>query len=507
MKTSIKKEDFIESISDALQFISYYHSEDFILSMREAYEKETSIPAKDAMLQILTSSKMSALGHRPICQDTGIVIAFVEVGMNVEWDSDLSIEDMVNEGVKRAYSNQDNPLRPSMVSDPAGKRQNTKDNTPAITHVKLIKGNKVSISISAKGGGSENKAQFITLNPSDSIVDWVLKVIPEMGAGWCPPGVIGIGIGGSSEKAMLMAKESLMLPIDIHSLVKRGAKNKTEELRIELYNKINQLGIGAQGFGGLTTVLDVKIIDYPCHASSLPVALIPNCAATRHTHFTLDGSGPAHFKIPDLSLWPKDTWAAQKEAKRINLDSIDKKSIEEWKEGDLLLLSGKLLTARDGAHKKIADLFKKGEALPVGVNLKNKFIYYVGPVDAVRNEVIGPAGPTTASRMDQFMEMMLAELGIMGTIGKAERGESAVQTIKKYQSVYLSAVGGAAYLVSKAITSSKVVAFPELGMEAIYEFEVKDMPVMVSIDTQGKSIYPEAPSRWKNKSIPINSLK
>jgi fumarate hydratase class I len=328
-----------------------------------------------------------------------------------------------------------------------------------------------------------------------------------MGAGWCPPGVIGIGIGGSSEKAMLMAKESLMLPIDIHSLVKRGAKNKTEELRIELYNKINQLGIGAQGFGGLTTVLDVKIIDYPCHASSLPVALIPNCAATRHTHFTLDGSGPAHFKIPDLGLWPKDTWAAQKEAKRINLDSIDKKSIEEWKEGDLLLLSGKLLTARDGAHKKIADLFKKGEALPVGVNLKNKFIYYVGPVDAVRNEVIGPAGPTTASRMDQFMEMMLAELGIMGTIGKAERGESAVQTIKKYQSVYLSAVGGAAYLVSKAITSSKVVAFPELGMEAIYEFEVKDMPVMVSIDTQGKSIYSEAPSRWKNKSIPINSLK
>ena len=503
MKTVIKKEDFIESISDALQFISYYHSEDFILSMREAYEKETSMPAKDAMLQILTSSKMSAMGQRPICQDTGIVIAFIEVGMDVEWVSDLSIEDMVNEGVKRAYTNKDNPLRPSIVSDPAGKRQNTKDNTPAVTHVKLIQGNKVHVSVSAKGGGSENKAQFTTLNPSDSIVDWVLKVIPEMGAGWCPPGVIGIGIGGSAEKAMLMAKESLMLPIDIQSLVNRGPKNKTEELRVELYNKINQLGIGAQGFGGLTTVLDVKIIDYPCHAASLPVALIPNCAATRHTHFILDGSGPAHFKIPDLNNWPQDVWAAQKDAKRVNLDTIDKASVKEWKEGDLLLLSGKLLTARDGAHKKIADLLKKGEALPKEINFQNKFIYYVGPVNAVRNEVIGPAGPTTATRMDPFMEMMLSELGIMGTIGKAERGEEAIHTIKKYESVYLSAVGGAAYLVSKAITSSKVVAFPELGMEAIYEFEVKDMPVMVSVDSQGKSIYLEAPSRWKNKSIPL----
>ena len=503
MKTSIKKEDFIESISDALQFISYYHSENFIRSMREAYDKETSVPAKDAMLQILTSSKMSALGQRPICQDTGIVIAFIEVGMDVEWASDLSIEDMVNEGVKRAYTNQENPLRPSMVSDPAGKRQNTKDNTPAVTHVKLIQGDKVHISISAKGGGSENKAQFITLNPSDSIVDWVLKVIPEMGAGWCPPGVIGIGIGGSAEKAMLMAKESLMLPIDIQSLVNRGAKNKTEELRIELFNKINQLGIGAQGFGGLTTVLDVKIIDYPCHAASLPVALIPNCAATRHTHFILDGSGPAHFKIPDLNIWPQDIWAAQKEAKKINLDAFDKDSIKDWKEGDLLLLSGKLITARDGAHKKIADLLKKGETLPKEINFKNKFIYYVGPVNAVRNEVIGPAGPTTATRMDPFMEMMLNELGIMGTIGKAERGEEAVQAIKKYKSVYLSAVGGAAYLVSKAIISSKVAAFPELGMEAIYEFEVKDMPVMVSVDSHGKSIYAEAPLRWKNKSIPL----
>ncbi len=503
----IKKEDFILSISDALQFISYYHSEDFILSMAEAYEKEKSVLAKDAILQILTSSKMSALGHRPICQDTGIVVAFIEVGMDVQWLSDLSIEDMVNEGVKHAYTQKDNPLRPSIVSDPAGKRQNTNDNTPAITHIKVIKGDKVHISISAKGGGSENKAQFTTLNPSDSIVDWVLKVIPEMGAGWCPPGIVGIGIGGTAEKAMLLAKESLMLPIDIHSLVKRGAKNKIEELRIELYNKINSLGIGAQGFGGLTTVLDVKIMDYPCHASSLPIALIPNCAATRHTDFILDGSGPAHFKIPNLNSWPKKAWAPQMEAKRINLDTLDKASIIGWKEGDLLLLSGKLLTARDGAHKKIADLLKKGEALPVGIKLRNKFIYYVGPVDAVLNEVIGPAGPTTGSRMDQFMEMMLAELGIMGTIGKAERGERAVQTIKKYQSVYLSAVGGAAYLVSKAITSSKVVAFPELGMEAMYEFEVRDMPVMVSVDTHGKSIYSEAPSRWKNKSIPINSLK
>ena len=501
----IKKEDFIESIADALQFISYYHSEDFILSMRNAYEKEKSIPAKDAMLQILTSSKMSAMGHRPICQDTGIVVAFIEIGMDVKWQSDLSVEEMVNEGVKRAYTNQDNPLRPSMVLDPVGKRQNTKDNTPAITHVKIIKGDKVHISISAKGGGSENKAQFTTLNPSDNIVDWVLKVIPEMGAGWCPPGVVGIGIGGSSEKAMLLAKESLMLPIDIHDLVKRGPKNKIEELRIELYNKINELGIGAQGFGGLTTVLDVKIIDYPCHAASLPIALIPNCAATRHTHFILDGSGPAQFKVPNIDTWPKDVWVAQKEAKRINLDLIDKASIKEWKEGDLLLLSGKLITARDSAHKKIADLLKRGEGLPAGINLKNKFIYYVGPVNAVRDEVIGPAGPTTATRMDQFMEMMLGELGVLGTIGKAERGEKAIQIIKEHQSVYLSAVGGAAYLVSKAITSSKVIAFPELGMEAIYEFEVRDMPVMVSVDAYGNSIYSEAPTRWKNKSIPIKS--
>ena len=503
----IKKEDFIESIADALQFISYYHSEDFISSMREAYEKEKSIPAKDAMHQILTSSKMSALGQRPICQDTGIVIAFIEVGMDVTWLSDLSIEEMVNEGVKRAYTNKDNPLRPSMVSDPAGQRQNTKDNTPAITHVKIIKGDKVLVSISAKGGGSENKAQFTTLNPSDSIVDWVLKVIPEMGAGWCPPGVIGIGIGGSSEKAMLMAKESLMLPIDIHALEERGAKNKTEELRIELYNKINQLGIGAQGFGGLTTVLDVKIIDYPCHAASLPVALIPNCAATRHTHFILDGSGPVHFKIPNLDAWPKDIWSPQTDAKRINLNSINKESIKEWKEGDLLLLSGKLITARDGAHKKIADLLRRGESLPMEINLKDKFIYYVGPVNAVHNEVIGPAGPTTANRMDQFMEMMLGKLGVLGTIGKAERGEEAIKIIKKYESVYLSAVGGAAYLVSKAIASSKMIAFPELGMEAMYEFDVKDMPVMVSIDTNGLSIYSESQAQWKNKSIPIKTLK
>jgi fumarate hydratase class I len=503
--TVIKKEDFIDSVADALQFISYYHSEDFILSMRDAYEKEKSIPAKDAMLQILTSSKMSALGHRPICQDTGIVVAFVEIGMDVKWQSDLSVEEMVNEGVKRAYTNQDNPLRPSIVSDPAGKRQNTNNNTPAITHVKIIQGDKVHISISAKGGGSENKAQFTTLNPSDSIVDWVLKVVPEMGAGWCPPGVIGIGIGGSSEKAMLLAKESLMLPIDIQDLVKRGPNNKIEELRIELYNKINQLGIGAQGFGGLTTVLDVKIIDYPCHAASLPIALIPNCAATRHTHFILDGSGPAQFKVPNIDVWPKEVWMAQKDAKRINLDLLNKASIKEWKEGDFLVLSGKLITARDSAHKKIADLVNRGETLPHEINLKNKFIYYVGPVNAVGDEVIGPAGPTTASRMDKFMEMMLGKLGVLGTIGKAERGDNALQTIKTHQSVYLSAVGGAAYLVSKAISSSKVVAFPELGMEAIYEFEVKDMPVMVSIDIHGKSIYSEAPSRWKNKSIPLKA--
>lgn len=504
--TLIKKGDFIQSITDALQFISYYHSEDFISSMGEAYKKEKSIPAKDAIFQILTSSKMSALGQRPICQDTGIVIAFIEIGMDVTWLSDLSIEEMVNEGVKGAYTNKDNPLRPSMVSDPAGQRQNTKDNTPAITHVKIIKGDKVSVSISAKGGGSENKAQFTTLNPSDSIVDWVLKVIPEMGAGWCPPGVIGIGIGGSSEKAMLMAKESLMLPIDIHALLERGAKNKKEELRIELYNKINQLGIGAQGFGGLTTVLDVKIMDYPCHAASLPVALIPNCAATRHAHFILDGSGPAYFKIPNLDAWPSDTWSPQKDAKRVNLNSINKELIKDWKVGDLLLLSGKLITARDSAHKKIANLLKRGETLPTEINFKDKFIYYVGPVNAVHNEVIGPAGPTTANRMDQFLEMTLGKLGILGTIGKAERGEEAIKIIKKYESVYLSAVGGAAYLVSKAITSSKIIAFPELGMEAMYEFEVNDMPVMVSTDTKGHSIYSEFQTRWKNKFVPISSF-
>lgn len=501
--TTIKANDFIESISDALQYISYYHSPDFIKAMALAYRNEKSVPAKDAMLQILTNSKMSALSHRPICQDTGMVVAFIEVGMNVKWDAKQSIEEMVNLGVKRAYENKENPLRASMVSDPAGKRVTTRDNTPAITHVKLVQGNKVKVSIAAKGSGSENKAQFTVLNPSDSIVDWILEKIPKMGAGWCPPGVLGVGIGGSSEKAMLLAKESLMAPIDIQDLIKRGPSSKTEELRIELYDKINALGIGAQGYGGLTTVLDVKILDYPTHAASLPIAIIPNCAATRHIHFELDGSEAAKLTPPNLDLWPKESWTPNINAKKIDLQNIVQKDLMSWRAGDLLLLSGKLLTARDAAHKKIARLLKNKENF--SVDLKNKFIYYVGPVNAIANEVVGPAGPTTSTRMDQFMEMILS-LGILGTIGKAERGEEAVQEIKKHKSVYLSAVGGAAYLVSKAITSSKIIAFPELGMEAIYEFEVKDMPVMVSVDSTGESIYIEAPNQWKNKSIPLKKL-
>jgi len=499
----IRSQDFIQSISNALQYISYYHSSDFIKAMTSAYRNEQSIPAKDAMLQILTNSKMSALGHRPMCQDTGMVVAFIEVGMQVQWDSNQSIEEMVNKGVSHAYLNRDNPLRASMVSDPAGKRINTKDNTPAITHVKLVQGNKVSVSIAAKGGGSENKAQFAILNPSDSIVDWILEKIPQMGAGWCPPGVLGVGIGGSAEKAMLLAKEALMKPIDIQDLINRGPNTRIEELRIELYNKINALGIGAQGYGGLTTVLDVKIQDYPSHAASLPVAIIPNCAATRHVHFELDGKGEADFVPPNLDLWPKESWSPHTNVKHIDLQKITKEDIKNWKVGELLLLSGKLLTARDAAHKKIAKLLDSSEKLPV--NFTNRFIYYVGPVDPILNEVTGPAGPTTANRMDQFLAMMY-DLGIMGTIGKAERTEEAINEIKKHNSVYLSAVGGAAYLVSKAITSSKVVAFPELGMEAIYEFEVENMPVMVSVDEKGKSIFSEAPKQWKNKSIPIREF-
>lgn len=510
--TVIKKADFIQSVADALQFISYYHPEDYIRSLVSAYEREESPAAKDAIAQILTNSKMCAEGKRPICQDTGIVVAFVKVGMDVQWQSSeensaLDVEQMVNEGVRRAYLLPENKLRASIVNDPAGKRANTGDNTPAVVHVSLVTGGSVEVTVAAKGGGSENKAKLAMLNPNDSIVDWVLKVVPQMGAGWCPPGMLGIGIGGSAEKAMLLAKESLMQPIDMHELKEKGASNRIEELRLELYEKVNNLGIGAQGLGGLTTVLDVKILDYPTHAASLPVAIIPNCAATRHVHFALDGSGVAALTPPDLSLYPTVQWSPDANAKRVDLNTVTKEETQTWQAGQTLLLSGKLLTGRDAAHKRIADMKAKGEALPV--NFNGRFIYYVGPVDAVRDEAVGPAGPTTATRMDSYSDLML-DTGLLGSVGKAERGEAALASIAKHQSVYLMAVGGAAYLVSKAIKQAKVIAFPELGMEAIYEFDVVDMPVTVAVSATGESVHQSGPALWKQriaqKTIEIKSL-
>jgi fumarate hydratase class I len=495
--TVIKQQDFVQSVADALQYISFYHGEDFIRALGAAYQREQAPAAKDAILQILTNSKMSAFGRRPICQDTGIVVAFVKVGMQVQWQAKATVEEMVNAGVHLAYTNADNPLRASIVVDPAGKRSNTHDNTPAIVHVSLVPGDKVEVAIAAKGGGSENKARFAMLNPSDSIVDWVLKTVPDMGAGWCPPGILGIGIGGTAEKAMLLAKESLMAPIDIHELQQRSPTSRIEELRLELFDKVNRLGIGAQGLGGITTVLDVKILDYPTHAASLPVAIIPNCAATRHVHFTLDGSGAAELLPPDLDAWPKIDWAPQAQAKRVNLDTITPAEVQAWRHGETLLLSGKLLTGRDAAHKRIADMLARGEALPTGIDFKNRFIYYVGPVDAVRDEVVGPAGPTTATRMDKYTDLMLGKVGILGMIGKAERGPAAVESIRRHKSAYLMSVGGAAYLVSKAIKSAKVVAFVDLGMEAIYEFEVQDMPVTVAVDAEGGSVHEAGPRLWR----------
>lgn len=495
--TVIKKADFIQSVADALQYISYYHPKDFIDAMAKAYEAEKSQSAKDAIAQILINSRMSAEGHRPICQDTGIVCAFVKVGMNVRWDSDLTVEEMVNEGVKIAYGHPDNTLRASVVANPAGPRKNTGDNSPAITHIQLVPGDKVEVEIAAKGGGSENKSKFVMLNPNDSIVDWVLKTVPLMGAGWCPPGMLGIGIGGTAEKAMLLAKESLMESIDIHELKARGPKNKIEELRLELFEKVNQLGIGAQGLGGLATVLDIKIKDYPTHAASLPVAMIPNCAATRHAHFVLDGSGPAELEAPNVNDWPQVTWEVGANVRRVNLDTVTAADIQSWKPGETILLSGKMLTGRDAAHKRIADMFAKGEKLPV--DFTGKFIYYVGPVDPVRDEVVGPAGPTTATRMDKFTRMMLEKTGLAGMIGKAERGDEAIAAIKDNKAVYLMAVGGAAYLVSKAIRKARVVAFEDLGMEAIYEFEVQDMPVTVAVDCNGTSVHKTGPAEWKIK--------
>lgn len=492
--TVIRQEDFIGSIADALQYISYYHPLDYIQALGDAYAREESPAARDAIAQILTNSRLCAEGKRPLCQDTGIVIAFLKVGMNVRFDTAMSLEEMVNEGVRRAYLLPENKLRASIITDPAGKRSNTKDNTPAIVHVTLVPGDKVEVSIGAKGGGSENKAKLAMLNPNDSIVDWVLEVVPEMGAGWCPPGMLGIGIGGSAEKAMLLAKESLMAPIDMHALKARGAQNRLEELRLEIYEKVNALGIGAQGMGGLTTVLDVKILDYPTHAASLPVAIIPNCAATRHVHFELDGKGPAVLAPPDLDDWPQVDWSPAADALRVDLNHINHEQIASWRPGQTLLLSGKMLTGRDAAHKRVANMLQKGEQLPV--DFTNRFIYYVGPVDPVGSEVVGPAGPTTATRMDDFTEMMLAETGLLGMIGKAERGDKAIEAIARHQSVYLTAVGGAAYLVSQAIKKAEVLAFADLGMEAIYEFTVKDMPVTVAVDTRGQSIHKTGPAEW-----------
>ncbi|SFR88300.1 fumarase, class I, homodimeric [Dyella sp. OK004] len=500
--TIIKQDDLIQSVADALQYISYYHPVDYITNLAKAYEREESPAAKDAMAQILINSRMAAEGHRPLCQDTGIVTVFLKVGMNVRWDATLSLEDMVNEGVRRAYNDPDNKLRASVLADPAGKRTNTKDNTPAVINVSIVPGDTVDVIVAAKGGGSEAKSKFVMLNPSDSIVDWVLKTVPTMGAGWCPPGMLGIGIGGTAEKAMLLAKEALMEPIDIQELIARGPKNRAEELRVELYEKVNALGIGAQGLGGLTTVLDIKVKDYPTHAANLPVALIPNCAATRHAHFTLDGSGPVMLDPPSLEDWPKLTYDSSK-GRRVNLDKVTKEEVASWKPGEVLLLNGKLLTGRDAAHKRMVEMLNKGEPLPV--DFKGRFIYYVGPVDPVRDEVVGPAGPTTATRMDKFTEQVLAQTGLLGMVGKAERGPAAIEAIKKHQSVYLMAVGGAAYLVSKAIKASRVVGFADLGMEAIYEFEVQDMPVTVAVDSAGTSVHQTGPKEWQARigKIPV----
>jgi fumarate hydratase class I len=506
--TNIKQADLIKSVADAFQFISYLHPKDFIQAMGRAYQLEKGEAAKDAIAQILTNSKMCALGKRPICQDTGIAVVFIKVGMNVQWaDATMSVSDMINEGVRQAYLNADNPLRASVLSDPAGKRKNTGDNTPAVIHYEIVPGDGVEVTCAAKGGGSENKAKFVMLNPSDSIVDWVIKTVPSMGAGWCPPGILGIGIGGTPEKAMVLAKESLMGPVDIQELIARGPKNRTEELRLEIYKQVNNLGIGAQGLGGLTTVLDVKILEYPTHAASLPVAMIPNCAATRHIHFHLDGSGPAILEAPALSDWPDVLWVPDIEkSKRINLDTLTAAEVASWKPGQTLLLNGKILTGRDAAHKRIQDMLAKGEPLPV--SFKNRVIYYVGPVDPVRDEAVGPAGPTTSTRMDKFTEMMLSQTGLIAMIGKAERGPVAIEAIKKHKSAYLMAVGGAAYLVSKAIKHAKVVGFADLGMEAIYEFDVEDMPVTVAVDSTGVSMHKAGPLHWQTRIgiIPITEL-
>lgn len=494
----IKQDDVIQSVADALQYISYYHPVDFIQAVHEAYEREESPAARDAMAQILINSRMCATGHRPICQDTGIVTVFARVGMNVQWEGvTMSLDDMINEGVRQAYNSPDNVLRASILADPAGKRTNTKDNTPAVIHYQVVPGDSIEFDVAAKGGGSENKSKMVMLNPSDSIVDWVLKTVPTMGAGWCPPGMLGIGIGGTAEKAAVLAKESLMDSIDIHELRARGPQNRVEELRLEIMDKVNALGIGAQGLGGLTTVLDIKIKDYPTHAASLPVCMIPNCAATRHAHFVLDGNGPAVLEAPPMDAYPDITWEVGTGVRRANMDTLTPEEVQTWKSGETVLLSGKMLTGRDAAHKRMVDMLNKGEELPV--DLKGRFIYYVGPVDPVREEVVGPAGPTTATRMDKFTRPILEQTGLLGMIGKAERGPIAIDAIKDHKAVYLMAVGGAAYLVAQAIKKAEVVAFPELGMEAIYEFEVEDMPVTVAVDSTGESAHITGPAIWQKK--------
>ncbi|WP_024902245.1 fumarate hydratase [Robbsia andropogonis] len=503
--TVIKQEDLIQSVADSLQYISYYHPLDYIEALGRAYEREASPAAKDAIAQILTNSRMCAEGKRPICQDTGIVTIFVKVGMDVRWDgATMSVTDMINEGVRRGYTHPDNVLRASIVSPPEGARKNTTDNTPAVIHYEIVPGDKVDIQVAAKGGGSENKSKMAMLNPSDSIVDWVLKTVPTMGAGWCPPGMLGIGIGGTAEKAMLMAKESLMESIDIQDIIARGPRDWIEELRVALYEKVNALGIGAQGLGGLATVLDIKILAAPTHAASKPVAIIPNCAATRHAHFVLDGSGPAELTPPPLDAWPQVQWTPDtKTSQRVDLDTLTPEQVAAWTPGQTLLLSGKMLTGRDAAHKRIADMLAKGETLPV--DFTNKVIYYVGPVDPVRDEAVGPAGPTTATRMDKFTDLMLKQTGLISMIGKAERGPVAIEAIRENKAAYLMAVGGAAYLVSKAIRKARVVAFEDLGMEAIYEFEVEDMPVTVAVDSKGTSVHQTGPKEWQAKigKIPV----
>ena len=504
MSTTIRHADLVETVAAALQYISYYHPADYIAHLARAYEREQSPAAKDAIAQILTNSRMSAEGRRPICQDTGIVNVFLEVGMDLRWDLPGTLQESVDEGVRRGYLNPDNVLRASVLDDPIFARRNTRDNTPAVMHTTLVPGDKLGVTVAAKGGGSENKSKFVMMNPSDDLVDWVLKTVPTMGAGWCPPGMLGIGVGGTAEKAMLLAKQSLMDPIDMHELLQRGPANKLEELRIELYEKVNALGIGAQGLGGLTTVLDIKIATFPTHAASKPVAMIPNCAATRHAHVVMDGSGPAYLEPPSLDLWPDVHWAPDaNKSTRVDLDALTPEQVASWKPGQTLLLSGRMLTGRDAAHKRIQEMLARGEKLPV--DFTNRVIYYVGPVDPVRDEVVGPAGPTTATRMDKFTEMMLAQTGLIAMIGKAERGPVAIEAIKRHKSAYLMAVGGAAYLVAKAIKSARVVGFADLGMEAIYEFDVRDMPVTVAVDAGGTSVHQTGPREWQARigEIPV----